>query len=249
MVWYYRKLSNYWLWRVVHSLLEAPRLKGLLSDLRIEKALYISSVRACVCVCVCVSPVQASTWQSFHRIPPHGYGFKCHWICSHFICRPWKQWDFQSKNLAQDPVSATGHWMTLDKTLNHLWSLWLFCKKGICTLWSLGSLLALTAITICFSQGFGIFTDSWLYRPSLSTASAQLTTSLSPNISQMLTALWNPQCFPAEWVGREGKGQKFWLKYGKWELAEWDNSIDFRKFSLSLATEELALPPSLSLIF
>lgn len=47
----------------------------------------------------------------------------------------------------------------------------------------------------------------------------------------MLAVQWNPQCFPAEWVGREGKKKKVWLKYWKWDLVVWDNYIDFRKFS------------------
>lgn len=135
--------------------------------------------------------------------------------------------DCQLNGWAQGPGFATGNWMALDKIFNYLCSLCLICKV-ICTFvlkfWHIYRQLVLETQfinRICMIYHF-------LKRQYFSDA-----------------IQWNPLCFLAEWVGREGKRQKVWLKYWKWELVVWDNYIDFRKFPPSSATEEPTLLPFL----
>lgn len=107
--------------------------KGLLSDLRIEEALYIRCLSVCLCGWHFLSSVWLKERCSNPFTEPHPIDNQLLMAAS-AIAESFHMWitrtaqDCQSKGLAQGPGSATGNWMALDKIFNYLCSLCLICK-------------------------------------------------------------------------------------------------------------------------
>lgn len=104
----------------MENLLEAQGLKRLLSDVKIEKTLYIR----CPCVSVSVTFPLLSLAKERVQNPTLSHGRKCPGFADSFPMRIMEAaQSLQSKGLAQDPGSATCNQMTLENTYTSLVSL------------------------------------------------------------------------------------------------------------------------------